>query len=576
MKTLTLENYQELQPYIEMADYKEYNSNTMTMLMWSSMYEVHFETYEDYAIAYTCMPGRSPVWLMPYGRKEARYQAVEKIRERSNQLMIPFEIHSMTREFKDWLMRTYPDEFLIWDCYDARDYVYDRKQQETLSGKKMQKRRNHFNAFVKEYEGRFVYKKLEVEDLPAVYAFLSQWQSMKEEDDSIDAEDAGIHTLLSHLQELPIMGGCIYVDGKLEAFNIASRLSSDMIQIHVEKANRSIRGLYIAILKLFLETLEDGILYVNREDDMGLETLRKAKSDMQPIFKIRKFGSCVESLTIRKAEDEDLPEIKALWLRSFHEETKESTEFFFNKMYHNEDCWILRSKEELISMMQLRKMKISLHKQEEDVSFIVGVATNPDYEGCGYMKRLMNHVLALIGNKERFTLLQAYNWDLYKPFGFEETYARARIKADTKVYTQPKGELTHDVNSAVLHDLYDTYTRDKEGYRIRSQEYYETMIEYKRIWNQQVLVHVIDKIPTGYVILSEEDEEIQVQECIYTSDISLHAMISLLCESGKKVYLYTALDSKVEGRRKELTNMMVKAHTEEEFPVDNLFINEEI
>ena len=45
MKKLTLENWQELQPYIALADYHEYNSNTMTMLMWTSMYEVYFETY---------------------------------------------------------------------------------------------------------------------------------------------------------------------------------------------------------------------------------------------------------------------------------------------------------------------------------------------------------------------------------------------------------------------------------------------------------------------------------------------------------------------------------------------------
>ena len=65
MKKLTLENWQELQPYIALADYHEYNSNTMTMLMWTSMYEVYFETYPNYAIAYTCMPHREPVWLMP-------------------------------------------------------------------------------------------------------------------------------------------------------------------------------------------------------------------------------------------------------------------------------------------------------------------------------------------------------------------------------------------------------------------------------------------------------------------------------------------------------------------------------
>ena len=80
MKKLTLENWQELQPYIALADYHEYNSNTMTMLMWTSMYEVYFETYPDYAIAYTCMPHREPVWLMPYCTRDHRFEAVHAIR----------------------------------------------------------------------------------------------------------------------------------------------------------------------------------------------------------------------------------------------------------------------------------------------------------------------------------------------------------------------------------------------------------------------------------------------------------------------------------------------------------------
>lgn len=576
MKTLTLENYKELQPYIRLANYREYNSNTMTMLMWSSMYAVHFETYGHYAIAYTQIPGRTPVWLMPYCAVEDRCEAIAQIKAQSEKLSLPFEIHSMTKEFKDWLQETYPDEFLVWDCYDARDYVYDRKQQETLSGKKMQKRRNHFNAFLKEYEGRFVYKSLEKEDIPHVYEFLSEWQSLKEEDDSIHAEDTGIHTMLSHLDSLDICGGCIYVDEKLEAFNIASRLSDDMIQIHVEKANRSIRGLYIAILKFFLETLEEEIQYVNREDDMGLPELRKAKSDMQPIYKTRKFGSCAQRIEIRQAEDNDLAAIKELWKESFQEETEESTAFFFDRMYRQEDCWVLTSGDELITMLQLRPMKIYLDHEEEKVSFIVGVATNKEYEGCGYMKRLMKYVLEYVSDKERFTLLQAYDWDLYKPFGFEETYKRARVKADRNVYHTILGELVPVEDVALLHDLYDTYVRDKVGYRIRSIAYYEELMAYKALWGQKILVHEIEGIPYGYVIYNEDGDEIQVQECIYTDVVSLHAMISLLCHEHKKVFVYTDLNTQIEGRRKELTNMMVKAHGDAVFPDKNLYINEEL
>ena len=120
------------------------------------------------------MPHREPVWLMPYCKKEYRKEAVDKKKELSEQEHISFEIHSMIKEFKDWLQETYPNEFLIWDCYNARDYIYDRKQQETLAGKKMQKRRNHFHAFEKEYEGRYHYK---TKDISLI--FMSFWHTGK-------------------------------------------------------------------------------------------------------------------------------------------------------------------------------------------------------------------------------------------------------------------------------------------------------------------------------------------------------------------------------------------------------------
>lgn len=577
MKTLTLENYDELQSYIEQADYNEYNSNSITMMMWSSMYEVHFETFEHYAIAYTKMPHRDAVWLMPYCKYEYRKAAIEQIHNYSQELNIPFEIHSMTVEFKNWLFETYPQEFLVWDCFDAQDYIYDRIQQETLSGKKMQKRRNHYNAFLKQYAGRFQYKALEADDIENVYAFLSYWQSQKEHDDSIDAEDTGIHFLLSNMDKLPIRGGCIYIDGKLEAFNITSMLSKDTVQIHVEKANRNIRGLYIAILKLFLETLHADVIYINREDDMGLSDLRKAKSDMQPIRKTQKFACCHEPILIQKANDNDIAEIMQLWEQSFPEETAESTTYYFEHLYHKEDCYILKSNDELISMLQLRKMKLMIHEQKQQVSFIVGVATNKDYEGCGYMKLLLNHVLSIVSKQEPFTLLQAYDWNIYKPFGFEEVYKKSITKLDKQFYTDASGELCECHDATMLLCLYDTYTKDKDGYRIRDIKYYEEFfLPYKKLWKQRILVHKQNSQCVGYFVVAKEEDSLQILECIYTNEQQLRSMLSLLCEKPDKIYVHSDINTVLQGRRKEVTCMMVKEHGTNAFPKECLFINEEL
>ncbi|MEG0527057.1 MAG: GNAT family N-acetyltransferase [Longicatena sp.] len=576
MKKLTLENKDELSPYIKQADYNEYNSNIITMLMWSSMYEVYFETFEHYAIAYTKMPNHPTIWMMPYCTKEYRKKAMQTIQVYSSTLGMEFEIHSMTLEFKNWLQENYPDEFLVWDCYNARDYIYERKQQETLVGKKMQKRRNHYNAFLKEYEGRFVYKALEECDIPNIYELLKAWKANKDHDDSIDAEEAGIRLLLTNLNTLEIQGGCIYIDGQLQAFNITSRLSKDTVQIHVEKANRSVRGLYIAILKLFLETLDEEVLYLNREDDMGHPELRKAKTDMQPISKTQKFGSCHQKIEISKANNTFLESIKALWTARFEDETKESTKYFFTHMYHEEECYILYSEEELIAMMQTRKMKILLDGKEEQVSFIVGVATNDEYEGCGYMKRLMNYVLEDLKKSERFTLLQAYDWDVYKAFGFEEVYALSKTKLDKASFTDKTGTLSPCTSPNLLLENYQIFTKDKNGYRVRDTKYYEQKIAYSALWNYVILLHEINGVMDGYSILEEQEDALYIHECIYQSETARDQMLSLLCEHDKKVFVMLEEDVELPGRKKAITHMMVKELGSETFPKKPLFINEEL
>ena len=574
MKRLTLENFKELEPYIKAADYNEYNSNIVTMLMWQTRYPVYFACYPHFALVYNQMPNMDPVWLMPYCKKEYRREAVEKIKELSVELGIGFEIHSMIKEFKDWLMEAYPKQFLIWDCYDARDYIYDRKQQETLAGKKMQKRRNHLHAFEKLYENRYCYKPLETEDIPHVYEFLNEWKTQKVAMDTIDEEEIGIHFLLEHMHTLPIKGGCIYVDGKLEAFNITSLISTDTVQIHVEKANKTMRGLYIAILKLFLETLDDEVKYINREDDMGLPELRKAKSDMQPISKTKKFGSCYKPWDIRKANISDLKQMQQLWLDNFDDETQESTSYYFTHFLNMEDCYVLASKDELISMLQMRKMDLMLQGKKEHVSFVVGVATNKEYEGCGYMKQLLTYALKDVEKTESYALLQAYNWDIYRPFGFEEHYFLWNTKLDKQAYTQTNGDWKPCQNSDVLLSLYEKFVRDKDGYRIRDNAYYETLfLPNAKLWNQKVLVYLEQGIPYGYMLVEESQEEVHILELVYTDKEKLDSMLACYHQEERKVYVISDINTQPKGRNKRITSMMIKAFHQ---PIhrDFLYINE--
>ena len=165
----------------------------------------------------------------------------------------------------------------------------------TLAGRKNQKKRNHINYFLKEYEGRFEYRLLDKDDFEDCLNVTKEWAANKEEndeyDEGMDEELIGINKVFNDYEilkdKVKIAG--IYIDNKLEAFTIGELLNPNMALIHIEKANPDIRGLYPFINQQFLVNEFSEVEFVNREEDLGIPGLRKAKLSYHPIRFVEKF-----------------------------------------------------------------------------------------------------------------------------------------------------------------------------------------------------------------------------------------------------------------------------------------------
>lgn len=186
------------------------------------------------------------------------------------------------------------DKYIVEEDRRYFDYVYDADKLRTLSGKKYHKKKNHVNAFLKEYEGRYEFRLMCCMEKGQVGEFLAKWKEerqIKDEYNRVDYESEGIKYILENCNMLRIRMGGVFIDGKLEAFSIGSYSEEERTAyIHVEKANPEIRGLYPFINMMFIrEGFEDAI-YVNREDDMGLEGLRKAKMSYHPVNLVKKYN----------------------------------------------------------------------------------------------------------------------------------------------------------------------------------------------------------------------------------------------------------------------------------------------
>lgn len=173
------------------------------------------------------------------------------------------------------------------------DYVYDADKLRRLPGKAYHKKKNHVNGFLREYGDRYECRMLSCQDREEVLAFLERWHAARNIEDPYHRDDyecAGIEYVLGKCDKIKYKMFGVFVDGKLEAFSMGTYDEQTKTAfIHVEKANPEIRGLYAFINQQFLcEGFPEAEL-VNREDDMGLEGLRKAKLSYQPLELVKKF-----------------------------------------------------------------------------------------------------------------------------------------------------------------------------------------------------------------------------------------------------------------------------------------------
>ena len=170
---------------------------------------------------------------------------------------------------------------------DSFDYIYEAEKLKTLSGRAMHKKKNLVNSFLREYEGRFVYKTLGCGDIEEVKEFHEKWLDERRHYDRfncIDDEEEGVYRLLGNCKSIDCAMGGIRMDGKIVAYTIGSYCPSIQCAfIHIEKAEPEIKGLYNYINQQFLIHEFPDAVYVNREDDLGQDNLRQAKLSYKPI-----------------------------------------------------------------------------------------------------------------------------------------------------------------------------------------------------------------------------------------------------------------------------------------------------
>ncbi len=190
----------------------------------------------------------------------------------------------------------YSDIFHVENIRDYSDYIYNSSDLINLSGKKFHKKKNLINKFKREYEGRWQYKSVEQNDIEDILKFNRLWcdnNSSKDIRDMYD-ETIAIRSALKNFDRLNMKGGILLVDGEIIAYTLGCESTKDVFVIQIEKALSSFAGAYQMINNLFATHETSKYKYINREEDLGIEGIRKAKMSYNPVFMEEYYAASVD------------------------------------------------------------------------------------------------------------------------------------------------------------------------------------------------------------------------------------------------------------------------------------------
>jgi len=282
-----------LSPFFCQRPNKACDSVFLDSFIWREYYNVRFAIRDGKAVQWLMEEDGVMHSAMPVCRKaDLSYYFNEMVDYFNQELHRPFKINLADEEAVEYLKLKESDRFLVTEQEDLKDYLYDGEALRTLSGRKLHKKKNNLNYFLKNFEGRYEFRSLNCSDRDAVWKFLDKWREEKgdEVEKHLDYEVEGIHQILKDCSYFQIRMSGVFIDGMLEAFTIGSyNPLEDMAVIHIEKANPGIRGLYQFINQQFLIHEFPKVKLVNREDDLGQEGLRKAKLSYNPCGYARKY-----------------------------------------------------------------------------------------------------------------------------------------------------------------------------------------------------------------------------------------------------------------------------------------------
>lgn len=284
---------------IELSDREAITSITMksprrncdlsfsNLCSWRFLYDTQY-AIKDGFLFFKFWANGSLAYMMPVGEGNLKQGVIELIQD-ANKEGKPFRMLGVCQNMKADLEEILPNRFAFVTSNDYADYVYLREDLATLKGKKLQSKRNHINKFKRLYPN-YEYAEITTDNISECLKLEEEWCKVNDchEFQGTGNERRALTYALNNFHEIGLYGGLLRVDGKIVAFTFGMPINADTFGTHVEKADTTIEGAYTMINQEFAKHIPEQYTYINREEDLGIPGLRKAKMSYNPTMLLKK------------------------------------------------------------------------------------------------------------------------------------------------------------------------------------------------------------------------------------------------------------------------------------------------
>ena len=291
-KDITLQDKDIIQSFTMNSHRRNCDLSFSNLCSWRFLYHTKYAIVDNFLIL-RFYADDELAYMTPIGKGELR-PILEAMIKDAEQMEKPFLMLGVCVGMKTDIENAMPGRFTFTSDRDYADYIYLRSDLSSLSGKRYQPKRNHINKFKKTYSS-YEYKVLTPDLIPECLALEAQWCKANNchEQTALVAERKSLTYALQHFEQLGLTGGVLHVDGKIVAFTFGMPINNETFDVCVEKADTEIEGAYAMINFEFANHIPEQYTYINREEDLGLEGLRKAKLSYHPEIILEK---CIAEL----------------------------------------------------------------------------------------------------------------------------------------------------------------------------------------------------------------------------------------------------------------------------------------